>query len=72
MIVNPQLSLLDLTVEAGILSDVMGHLYIGGKNILSVPRHDALLVDMVIESIEEDSNITCVSLVNMAFGSSSS
>ena len=26
---------------------------------MSVPRHDGLLVDMVIESIEEDSNITC-------------
>ena len=25
---------------------------------MSVPRHDGLLVDMVNESIEEDSNIT--------------
>ena len=32
---------------------------IGGKNIVSVPRHDRLLVDMVNDSIEEDSNITC-------------
>ena len=29
---------------------------IGDKNIVSVPRHDRLLVDMVNEGIEEDSN----------------
>ena len=29
---------------------------IGGKHIVSVLRHDGLLVDMVNESIEEDSN----------------
>ena len=28
-------------------------------NSVSVPRHDGLLVDMVNESIEVDSNITC-------------
>ena len=27
---------------------------VGGNNIVSVPRHDGLLVDMVNESIEED------------------
>ena len=32
---------------------------IGGKNIVSVPHHDGLLLDMVNDSIEEDSNITC-------------
>ena len=31
---------------------------IGGENIVSVPRHDGLLVVMVNESIEEDYNIT--------------
>ena len=30
---------------------------IGGKNIVSVPHHDGLLVDMVNDSIEEDSNM---------------
>ena len=56
--VNPQVSLLDLTVEAGIPGDVMRTL-IGGNNIVSVPRHDALLVDMVNENIEQDLNTTC-------------
>ena len=32
---------------------------IGDKNIVSVPRHDGLLVDMVNESIQEDLNIAC-------------
>ena len=32
---------------------------IGDNNIVSVPLLDGLLVDMVNESIEEDSNITC-------------
>ena len=45
VMVNPEVSLLDLTVEAGIPGDVMRHLIIGGKNIVSVPRHDGLLVD---------------------------
>ena len=31
----------------------------GGNTILSVPRLDGLLVDMVNDSIEEDYNITC-------------
>ena len=50
--VNPQVSLLDLTVD-----DVMRALIVS-KNIESVPLHDGLLVDMVNESIEEDSNTT--------------
>ena len=37
---------------------------IGGNNIVSVPRHDRLLVDMVNESIEEDYNITCDEISN--------
>ena len=48
--VNPQVSLLDLNVEAGIPVDAMRNLYaapIGGKNNVSVPRHDGFLVDMV-------------------------
>ena len=52
------MSLLDLTVEAAIPDDRMWGL-IGGKNSVSVPCHDGLLVDMVNESIEEDSNTTC-------------
>ena len=50
--VNPQVSLLDLTVDAAIPSDVMRAL-ICGKNIVFVPRHDGLL-----ENIEEDLNTT--------------
>ena len=53
--VNPQVSLLDFTIEAGIPGDVMRAL-IDDKHIVSVPRHDGFLVDMVYESIEEDSN----------------
>ena len=53
--VNPQLSLLDLTVEAGIgRCDAE---LIGGKNIVSVPHHDGLLVDMVNDSIEDESSM---------------
>ena len=33
-------------------------------NIVSVPRHDGLLGDMVNESIEEDYNITCDEISN--------
>ena len=32
---------------------------IDGNNIVSVPRHDALLVEMVNENIEQDLNTTC-------------
>ena len=56
--VNPQMSYLDVTVEAGIPGDVMRAL-IGDNNIVHVPRHDRLLVDMGNESIEEDLNTTC-------------
>ena len=31
----------------------------GGNNIVPVPRHDGLHVDMVNESIKGDYNITC-------------
>ena len=56
--VNPQVSLLDLTVKAGIPCNVM-RAPLGDNNIVSVPHHDRLLVDMVNESIQEDLNITC-------------
>ena len=51
--VNHQVSLRNMTVEAGI-SGQCDVTLIGGNNIVSVPRHDRLLVDMVNESIEED------------------
>ena len=44
--VNPQVSLLNLTLEAGIPGDVMWSL-IDGKHIVSVPHHDVLFVDRV-------------------------
>ena len=50
---NPQVSLLDLTVEAGIPDDVM-RVFIGGKKIVYMPCHDGLLVDMVNEGIDEE------------------
>ena len=56
--VNPQVSLLDLTVEAGIPGYVMRAL-ICRKKSMSVPCHDGFLVDMVNENIEEDLNTTC-------------
>ena len=46
VMVNPQVSLLDLTIEAVIPGDVMWAV-IGNKNIVSVPRHDGLRVNMV-------------------------
>ena len=55
--VNPQVSLFDFTVEAGIPNDVM-RTFIEDKNIVSVSRHDGLLVDLIKEGIEEDSNTT--------------
>ena len=39
VMVNPQVSLLDLTVEVGIPGDVK-RVLIGDKNVVSVPRHD--------------------------------
>ena len=50
--VNPQVSLLDLTLAAGILGDVMWSLT-GGKHIVSVPHHDGLLVDRVDDGLDE-------------------
>ena len=41
--VNPQLSLLKFTLEAGIPGDVIWSL-IDGKHIVSVPHHDGLFV----------------------------
>ena len=63
VMVNHQVSLRDLTVDAGIPGrcDVT---LIGGNNIVSVSRHDRLLVDMVNESIEVDYNITCDEISN--------
>ena len=49
--VNPQVSLMDLTLEAGILGDVMWSL-IDGKHIVSVPHHDGLLVDRVDDGLD--------------------
>ena len=46
------MSLLDLTLEAGILDDVMWPL-IDGKHIVSVPHHDGLLVDRFDDVLEE-------------------
>ena len=61
VMVNHQVSLRDLTVEAGIPGD---GILIEGNNIVSVLRHDGLLVDMVNESIEENYNITCDEISN--------
>ena len=58
VMVNPEVSLLDLTVEAGIPGDVM-RAHVCGKDIVSVTCHDRFLVDMVNESLEDGSNITC-------------
>ena len=44
--VKSQVSLLDLTLEAGIPDDVMWPL-MDGKHIVSVPHHEGLLVDRV-------------------------
>ena len=51
--VNPQVSLMYLTLEAGIPGDVMWSL-IDGKHIVSVPHHDRLLVDRVDDSLDEE------------------
>ena len=47
------MSLLDLTVEAGMPDDVMGEL-IDCKNIVYVPRQDGFLVNMVNEGFDEE------------------
>ena len=48
-----QVSLLDLTLEAGIPDDVMW-LFMDGKHIVSVLHHDGLLVDRVDNGPDED------------------
>ena len=50
--VNPQLSLLNLTLEAGIPGDVMWSL-IDGKHDVSLPHHDGLFVDRVDDCLDE-------------------
>ena len=40
---HPQVSFLNLTLEAGILGDVMWSLK-DGRHIVSVPHHDGLIV----------------------------
>ena len=47
------MTLLDLTLEAGIPGDVMRSI-MDGKLIVSVPRHDGELVDRVNDNNEED------------------
>ena len=47
------MSLLDLTLEAGIPGDVIGSL-IDGKHIVSVPHQDGLLVDKVDDGLDEE------------------
>ena len=51
--VKPQVSLMDLTREAGIPGDVMWSL-IDGSHILYVPHHDGLFVDMIYDCLDED------------------
>ena len=51
--VKTQVSLLDLTIDAGIQDDVIW-LLMGGKHIVSVPHHDGLLVVRVDDDLDED------------------
>ena len=51
--VNPQVSLLNLTLAADILGDVMWSL-IDGNHILSVPHHGGLFVDRVDDCFDKD------------------
>ena len=51
--VNPQVSLLNLTLEAGIPGDVMWSL-IDGKHIVSGSHHDGLFVDRIDDCLDED------------------
>ena len=51
--VNPQVSLLDLTLEAGIPGDVMWSL-IDGKHIASVPHHGGLFMDRINDCLDKD------------------
>ena len=50
--VIPQVSLLNLTLEAGIPGDVMWS-RIDGKHIVYLPQHDGLFVDMVDDCLDE-------------------
>ena len=49
---NPQVSLMNLTIEAGIPGDVMW-LLIDVKHIVSLPHHDGLFVDSVDDCLDE-------------------
>ena len=51
--VKSQVSLLDLTLEAGIPVDVMLPV-MDGKHIVYVPHHDGLLVDRVDDGLYEE------------------
>ena len=51
--VNPQMSLLNLTLDGCIPGDMMWSL-IGGKHIVSVRHHDGLLVDRVDDCLDEE------------------
>ena len=50
--VNPQASLLNLTIEADIPGVVMWP-HIDGKHIVSLPHHDGLFVDSVDDCLIE-------------------
>ena len=54
VLVNPQVVLLNLTLDAGIPGDVMCSL-IDGKHIVYVPHHDGLFVDRVDDCLDYDS-----------------
>ena len=51
--VNPQVSLLNLTLDAGIPGDVIRSL-IDGNHIVAAPHHDGLFVDRVDDCLDED------------------
>ena len=51
--IKSQVSLLDLNFEAGIPDEVIWPL-MDGKNIVYVPHHDGLLVDMVNDGLDEE------------------
>ena len=59
MIVTPQMSLLDLTVESGIMCDVMRHLYTAIILWLFPVMTDFLWIWLMM-----DSNITCDEVFN--------
>ena len=51
--VNPQVSLLNLTLEADIPGDVIWSV-IGGNHIMCVPHHDGLFVDRVDDCLDKE------------------